>query len=164
MPTLVAGKRAAAPVLATFAALVLTVGSVAAVQPASEPFADGNADSIDCGGFTADFTRTYSGTLTTFFNKSGDPTRIQFAARLTGSLSGNGKSLPLSGSVLVVIDLVRGTFAYDGTVVWAGRQGDGVVFHDSGRFLVGSDDTVLLDAGPHDLIENGADVLCAALA
>jgi hypothetical protein len=144
--------------------MVLAISPVAAAAPASEPFTDGSSDVIDCGAFTAVFERVYTGTLTVFSNRAGDPIRIQFAAHLTGSLSGNGQTLPLSGNVLVVIDLVRGTFAYNGTVVWAGRTGDGVVFQDSGRFLVGSDDSVLLDAGPHDLIESGPDTLCAALA
>jgi len=157
-------RKLAAAVMAALLGSVLGITGVAAAGPASEPFVDGGSDVIDCGAFTATFERTYTGTLTTFFNRAGDPVRIQFVAKLTGSLSGNGQDLPLTGSVLVVIDLVRGTFTYDGQVVWAGRVGDGVVFQDSGRFSVGGDDAVLLDAGPHDLIDNGPEVLCAALA
>jgi hypothetical protein len=129
----------------------------------SEPFVDASSETIDCGTFEATLERSYAGTLTTFFDRNGEPIRIQFVARLIGSLSSDdGRVIDLSGSVLVVIDLVAGTFTFDGNVFFGNEPGQGVVLQDTGKFLVG-DGGEFLVAGPHDAIETDGAIFCLAL-
>jgi glutamate 5-kinase len=91
--------------------------------------------------------------------------RFRATAQMSGSISiDGGATVALSGNLLVVIDLVEGTFAYDGQVFMAIDPGDRVLVQDTGRFLVDFDDNLLLEAGPHDAIDQGAKAFCGALA
>jgi hypothetical protein len=153
--------------LAPWAVLVVafTMASpVSAVQPHLEAFVDASNEVIDCGDFSATLERSYEGTLAVFFDRQENPIRIQFAARLTGSLTPDGgAAIDLRGDVLVVIDLVNGTFAYDGQVLMANEPASGAIIQDTGRFLVDEVDNVLLAAGPHDAIDSGGAIFCTVL-
>ena len=139
-------------------------GPVHAQQPISSPLEEWSSEPVDCGGFVATLTRSLSGTILEFVNAAGETTRVQAAAQMRGSLTGNGSEVALAGNLLVVIDLVRGTFAYNGAVFLATDPGSGIRIQDTGRFLTSFEDELLLEAGPHDAIDQGAAAFCDALA
>ena len=152
------------PVFAGLVLAVLVAAPVAAAQPYRERFIDEHpAEALDCGSFEATFQRTFVGTQMLFFNAAGDLIKVQVAAQMTGSLSTDAVSIPLRGDVLVVIDLVRETFTFNGSVMIANQPGSGVVIQDTGRFQADFDDNVLLEAGPHDAIDQGIAAFCGAL-
>lgn len=155
-------RSTAAAVLAVMLGLAVPA-SVAGAQPISYPLEESFGEPIDCGGFEATLARSLTGTVTEFLDRDGDTVRVQATAQMRGSLAGNGKEIALAGDLLVVIDLVRETFAYDGVVFIATDPGAGVVIQDSGRILTGFDDEFLLLAGPHDAITEGAQAFCNAL-
>ena len=155
--------RTAAALIAILAALSLPLTAFAA-QPVSYPLNETSTDVIDCGGFEATLDRRLTGTVTEFSSTSGDVIRVQATAQMRGSVEGNGQVIPLAGDLLVVIDLVRGTFAYNGVVLLGTDPGSGIQIQDTGRFLADFNDTTLLIAGPHDAIELGADAFCQAVA
>lgn len=158
-------RTLSAATLALAALLVLGTSPVAAAQPQSEAFVDGGAEDIDCGSYTVTLQRTYTGIVTVFFNRAGDPVRLQFASTLDGTISRAGAdAIHLRGAALVVIDFVRETFTFDGTVLIGTLPGEGVAIQDSGRFQLDFEDNLLQLAGPHDAVELGADAFCLALA
>jgi hypothetical protein len=136
---------------------------VGAAQPIRYDLYESSSEPVDCGSFEATLVRTLTGTVTEYLDNRGETVRVQATAQMRGSLTGNGQELGLSGNLLVVIDLVRETFAYDGVVFLATDPGTGVAIQDTGRFLTGFDDSLLLLAGPHDAITEGAQAFCAAL-
>ena len=147
-----------------FVAFAMSAGPVSAVQPQLEAFVDASSEVIECGDVSATVERRYEGTLAVFFDKQGNPIRIQFAAQMTGSVTPDGgEAIEVRGDVLVVIDLVRATFAYDGQVLMANEPASGAIIQDTGRFLVDDLDNVLLEAGPHDAIDSGGAIFCTSL-
>jgi hypothetical protein len=140
--------------------------SAAAAAPIVEPLVDGGSEIVPCSGFEAEFSRNFTGRITVFVSDTGEPTRIQIVAQMTGSLENlsTHQVLPLRGSVTVTIDLIGGTTAFTGNVLIGTRAGDGGVIKDIGRFVVDAADDVVLIAGPHDLISGGPDALCTAVA
>lgn len=147
--------------------LVLVVGLAVAAPggataPSSEAFSFSTADSINCGGYEVLLVRTIAGTEATYFDNAGSPVRVQVVARMQGSVTNSktGTVLGLRGNLLVVIDLVTGTQAWDGQVFMS----NGAVIQDTGRFLVDADGNVLLEAGPHDAIDQGEAAFCSAVA
>ena len=86
--------------------------------------------------------------------------RWNVAATVTSS---TGTVVAIRGSIHFVFDASNGTFAFDGQVFMANRPGAGVVIQDTGKYLVGPDDQVLLDAGPHDVEDIGPSIFCSAL-
>jgi len=151
-------------VAATVVILVGGAGVTIAAQPASTPLFESSSEPIDCGGFVAALDRTLTGTIQEFMDSSGQTTRVQAAAQMRGWLSGNGKAVALAGNLLVVIDLVKGTFAFNGSVFLASDPGSGLVLQDTGRFLTTLEDELVLEAGPHDAIDEGAAAFCGALS
>ena len=82
---------------------------------------------------------------------------------LPASRADAGTVVAIRGSIHFVFDASNGTFAFDGQVFMANRPGAGVVIQDTGKYLVGPDDQVLLDAGPHDVEDIGPSIFCSAL-
>jgi hypothetical protein len=159
-----AGRVASAVTVLILAATLAP--PAAAASPIIEPLVDGGSEIVQCSGFDAEFSRTFTGRIVTFVSDGGEPTRIQIIARMTGSLENLSTHdvLPLSGAVTVTIDLIGGTTAFSGNVLIGTRMGDGSVLKDIGRFVVDAADDIVLIAGPHDLISNGPDALCEAVA
>ena len=151
--------------LAVGAALLL-VGPVVAAQPIMiRNIVDGpHVDVIDCGTFSATLVRNFTGTDIVFLDGQGQPVREQVMAKMVGTLtSDTGTVVQLRGDVLFVIDFAKGTYAFNGQVFMANRPGVGVVIQDTGRYLTDFNDTVLLEAGPHDVIDKGSAAFCLAL-
>ena len=165
-------RRAATVAVAVAFAMVALAMPAAAAQPYSERFTDTQVDVIDCGSFDAILSRTFSGRFAVYFDANGDATRIEITARVTGTLenSVSGEILPLSGGVNQTIDFIAGTATFSGSVFVGTQKGEGSVIKDVGRFVVQfvdedpANDIVVLEAGPHDAIDEGAAAFCAAAA
>jgi uncharacterized membrane protein len=165
-------RRAATAAVASALAMVALAIPVAAAQPYSERFTDTQVDVIDCGTFDAILSRTFSGRFAVYFDANGDATRIEITASVTGTLenSETGEVMPLVGGVQQTIDLIAGTASFSGSVFVGAQQGAGSVIKDVGRFVVQfvdedpANDLVLLEAGPHDAIDQGAGAFCDAIA
>ncbi|MEZ0240857.1 MAG: hypothetical protein ACAH65_08685 [Chloroflexota bacterium] len=164
--------RLAIGILIAAFALAAFGGPVAAAQPYSERFTDTAIDVIDCGSFDAILTRTFTGRFAVYFDENGDATRIVITASVSGSLenSETGAVLPVSGGVQQTEDLIAGIVSFSGSVFVVTEQGKGSVIKDVGRFVVQfvdedpANDIILLEAGPHDAIDQGAGAFCDAIA
>lgn len=165
-------RRAATGAVAAAIAVAVLASPVAAAQPYSERFTDTQTDVIDCGSFDAILSRTFSGRFAVYFDANGDATRIEITANVSGTLenSETGEVLPLVGGVQQTIDLIAGTASFSGSVFVGTQKGGGSVIKDVGRFVVQfvdedpANDIVLLEAGPHDAIDQGAVAFCDAIA
>jgi len=164
--------RLFSPILTAALAIGVLAAPVAAATPYTERFTDSKVDAIDCGGFQVVMTRWFSGHFTVYFDASGNATRLQVTATVTGSVvnTTNGTTLPLRGAVQQTLDFLAGTSAFSGAVFLVTERGKGSVIADVGRFVVQfvdedpANDIVLLEAGPHDAIDQGDAAFCSALA
>ena len=165
-------RRVAIGVVLWSLAVAALASPASAAQPYSERFVDTQNDVIDCGIYDAILSRTFSGRFAVYFDANGDATRIDITATVTGTLenSETGEVLPLSGGVKQTIDLVAGTASFSGSVFVGTQKGEGSVIKDVGRFVVQfvdedpANDIVLLEAGPHDAIDQGGAAFCDAIA
>lgn len=165
-------RRAGIGVVLWSLAVAALASPAAAAQPYSERFVDTQVDVIDCGSYDAILSRTFTGRFAVYFDANGNATRIEITASVTGTLenSETGEVLPLSGGVQQTIDLIAGTVSFSGSVFVGTQKGEGSVIKDVGRFVVQfvdedpANDIVLLEAGPHDAIDQGAAAFCDALA
>jgi hypothetical protein len=152
--------RALTAATASLVLAVICIAPAAAAQPITEPLVEVNSEVIDCGTFSATLERNFSGTVTIYVNRAGEPTRIQAVAHLDGSIaSDSGRAIPLRGDLLVVIDLVKGTTSFSGEVMMGTQAGSGAVIQDTGRLLA-TDVEFLLEAGPHDAIDSDGAIFC----
>lgn len=153
-------------------AVAVLAAPVAAAAPYTERFTDSQVDTIDCGGFEVVMTRYFTGQFTVYFDAAGNATRIQVTATVTGTVvnTTTGTTLPLRGGLQQTVDFVAGTAAFSGAVFLVTERGKGSVIVDVGRYFVQfvdedpANDIVLLEAGPHDAIDQGDAAFCAALA
>lgn len=136
-----------------------------ATPPLSETFTESGVDVASCDGFDALIERNFTIRATLFFDNEGNPLRLQILANVTGSLTNSetGKSLPLHGHVLLVFDFVAGTDTFVGPVFIVVETGAGSVIKDTGRIVFDGDE-IVFEAGPHDAIDIGEEVFCAAVA
>ncbi len=170
-------QRMSRTVVVAAAALVVALASAAAAYAAKPErvvdFSDSYSFAIDCAEFgDYDFLNLVEGTIsarmTLFFDSAGVPVREVWHIRFreTGTNSVTGKSLPLSGSVTEILDLVAGTRTLNGKVYLGTQKGGGTYIQDTGRITMtlGTRE-VLFRAGPHEGFDAGVDALvCAALA
>ena len=143
-------------------ALALPAG---AAPPFTDTFAESGSEPVPCDGFDAILERTLTGRVTVYFDNEGNPLRVQVHATMTGSVTNSvsGKSVGLRGHIHVVNDFRSGVATWTGPVFLANAPGDGSVVTDTGRIsFVG--DEIVFEAGPHQVIEEGAAVFCAAIA
>ena len=143
-------------------ALALPAGAAA---PFRETFAESGSEPIPCDGFDAILERTITGRVTVYLDNDGNPLRAQVYATMAGSVvnSVSGKSVALRGHIHVIDDFDSGVATWTGPVFLANDPGRGSVITDTGRISFLGDE-VVFEAGPHQVIEQGAAVFCAAVA
>jgi hypothetical protein len=150
------------------ASLVLaTAGQAVAVVPDTGSF-QYDIHYIDDGasaacGFTVTFDQLNRGTFQVFFDRQGNPVRVQVQTSVNGTASANGITLLVHGQENVFYDLIQGT-QMDASLefrVWL--PGLGVVIMDQGRLLFDADGNVTFEAGPHPALASDFTQLCAAL-
>jgi hypothetical protein len=143
-------------------ALALPAGAAA---PFTDTFAESGSEPIPCDGFDAILERTITGRVTVYFDNEGNPLRAQVHATMAGSVTNSvsGKSVALRGHIHVIDDFRSGILTFVGPVFLANAPGDGSVIRDTGRIRFLGDE-IVFEAGPHEAIEEGAAVFCAAVA
>jgi hypothetical protein len=140
----------------------------AAVQPTRVPIDETNTIVVeDICSFPVTITATLVGTETTFYDQSGDVTRIQIHVVEQDVFSANGESLtglPFTFNIQVLFEDGEVTHVYASGLVERVPLPDGTVFLSAGRldFVAhpGSDFRIVPDVG------RSGDVaaFCAALA
>jgi hypothetical protein len=161
--------RLLAPLLLAVAALLaLPVDQASAAPPLIEQFHDtGSFEIGPCpGGVTLVETFTEDTQVTTFFDASGTPVRIQihldYVGVVTNPVTGQRVNDPAHSTR--TIDLIDNTRTLVGEFYSTTVPGVGVVFHDVGRIVRGPDGSITFEAGPHDVLQSGDVALfCAAL-
>lgn len=125
----------------------------------------------DCQAYGYTFTTTgrfeVTRTITDFYDNAGNLLREELHIRFVGSETNDvtGKSLPENGVRHLTFDFVSGTFTETGVLRHVTLPGEGIVLHESGRLVLGLDDDSLLgEAGPHQLFGGDLAAFCAALA
>jgi hypothetical protein len=151
-------------------AFVFILGLVAFPASARPPQREVVRDSgsfllADCGGGVL-LTETFTvvDTITTFFDASGNPIRVQvhenFVGVITNSASGNTYRDP--GHWTVVEDVVNGTVTFHGEFFAIVAPGVGIVIQDTGRITFDADGNIIFQAGPHEALTGTAD-FCSVL-
>ena len=152
--------------LAFVSILGLVASPASARKPQREVFPNSGSFLLeDCGGgvlLTETFTEVV--TVTTFFDASGNPIRVQVHANfdgvITNSASGNTYRDP--GHFTVVEDVVNGTVTFHGEFFAIVAPGVGIVIQDTGRITFDADGNVIFQAGPHEVLTGTAD-FCSVL-
>lgn len=157
--------------IGTVALLALAFTAVGgATPPASDTFGFTYSDTLSCSGLGFGFDDNFAGSVsireTTFFDSKGNAIRIQdhVAAVETNVNSVTGKSFVMRGDVTIVQDLVSGTWSWNGAANLANETGRGIVIHDTGKIVFDANGDVVFEGGPHQVIDIGPEVFCAALA
>ena len=122
----------------------------AAVTTIREPVAFEYSDSIDCGTFRDDYTDYYTGTQTTFFDASGEPTKLIIHWKHTSDDVNSETRYVIHehGAFTETIDLVNETDTVNGVLEIASKPGSGVVIADVGRQVFdAAGDLVFFSAG-----------------
>ena len=134
---------------------------------------DVNADiGLSCGSFQILESATATIGFTMFYNQAGNVTQTLFHFRLVGTLSNSvtGTSVPEKDDFNQTT-----TFATPGdfstvTVTITGADfrvtlpGSGLILHDVGRVVFAAGGTITFEGGPHQVLENQLQKLCAALS
>jgi hypothetical protein len=123
---------------------------------------------IDCGTFEDNFVDFFTGTLTTFYDRNGDPIRLVFHTE-HHSIDVNsvtGLTIEEHGHFTVTVDLITGFATTTGNSEVANRPGVGVVVQDVGRTVFDANNNLVFFAGGrnHSELFGGDQVLCDALA
>ena len=153
--------------LALVSILVLVAGPASAREPQREVFRFAGSFLVgDCGGgvvLTDTFTEV--DTVTTFFDASGNPIRVQVHANfdgvITNSASGNTYRDP--ATFTVVEDVVNGTVTFRGEFGAIVAPGVGIVIQDTGTITFDADGNIIFQAGPHQLLVGPTPQLCSVL-
>ena len=164
-------KRIALPVVASIT-LSLAISVMAAPALAQTPdtfrfafedeFLDEGA-SAACGFLvTVHLEGSVVGKVT--FDETGEPIRFRFVTNATGTISGNGISLPEADHRVSFVDVADEIVSEIGIEFRVSAPGEGVVIFDRGRLVFDESAGVLLfEAGPHPALHGEFDALCSAL-
>jgi hypothetical protein len=111
--------------------------------------------------FDITFTGTGTITLTTYYDRSGTPTRQSVHGALVHTISSAWQTLVSNGPAPVHLDLTAGQMVDTGNEFAFHVPGDGIVLGQAGRLVLAADGSELSFNGT-SVINNEA--LCAALA
>lgn len=142
-----------------------------ATPPTVEEFHDEISFDIDCGTFLLHEDAVVEDRVTTFFDKSGNPTRVQVHERFVGVITNpGGETFRDPGFFTIMVDLA-GTpdDESDDTVSIAGMfygitvPGVGIVAQDTGLLTQNPDGSVVIH-GPHEVFVQGLEpLICPVL-
>jgi hypothetical protein len=143
---------------------ILTVIPASAARPDIIRFEEEFSYQVQCDGFTLDGEGTDQIMVAVFYDKEGNPVKTQLHIRYAGTLthSVTGETWRDPQYAMFQEDLLKGTASYVGLIYRITVPGKGVVVIDAGR-VVFSEEGVIFEAGPHQVLNGGDQVLCAAL-
>ena len=127
---------------------------------------------VSCGSFQILQSDTFTVRFTIFYNQAGNVTQAVFLIRAEGTLSNSvtGKSVPFEGdftrtdTFATPGDFSTVTATFTGQVYKVTLPGSGLILHDVGRAVFAPDGTITFEGGPHQLLHNEVQMLCAALS
>lgn len=165
-------------VLALLTAVAAVAGVVAGTAAASKPvvlekhhaLTRDFANIPDCLAFGFTHTEHYDviRTVTDFYDQEGNLLREVVHVRFVGTATNDvtGKTIPVVGVRHLIFDFVNETFTETGVLRHVTVPGQGIVLHESGRFVTPFDETLppLFVAGKHQLLEGDLTAFCTALA
>jgi hypothetical protein len=134
---------------------------------------DENTDiGLSCGSFQILETATGDTRFTIFFNRAGDVTQAVFHTSFAGTLSNSvtGASVHESGSGTTTDtfttpgDFSTITSTLTGQVFKVILPGSGILVQDMGKVTFAPDGTITFEGGPHQVLHNQLQKLCAALS
>lgn len=136
--------------------------------PGSESFDTG----ASCSSFQILQSDTFTVRFTLFYNQEGNGTQRVFHEREVGTLSNSvtGTSVPFEADFTFTFtfatpgDFSTVTVTDTGQVYKVTLPGSGLILHDVGRVVFAPDGTITFEGGPHQLLHNQVQKLCAALS
>jgi hypothetical protein len=131
-----------------------------------------NDTEVSCGSFQILQSGTFTDRLTIFYNQAGNETQELFHFSRVGTLSNSvtGKSVPFhsafTGTVTFATpgDSSTVTVTVTGQVYKVALPGSGLILHDVGKVVFAPDGSITFEGGPHQLLDNQVQKLCAALS
>jgi hypothetical protein len=143
---------------------ILTVIPASAAAPDIFRFEEEFSYQVQCDGFTLDGEGTDQIRVAIFYDQEGNPVRtvlnVRYDGTLTHSLTGETWRDPQYA--MIQSDLLNDTHSFVGLIYRITVPGKGVVVIDAGR-IVFSEAGVIFEAGPHQVLNGGDQILCAAL-
>jgi hypothetical protein len=145
--------------------LILTPSALA-TSPQTHTFSGTNSDVVHCGTFDDNFTDVFSGRETTYFDRAGSPIRIveHAESHSTDTNSATGLSLHEHDQSTTTVDLRTGQVSIVGGPIRMNRKGQGIVIHDTGIVVFDAAGNTIFEGGPHELLNQGDQLFCAALS
>jgi hypothetical protein len=127
---------------------------------------------VSCGSFQVLQSGTFTVRFTIFYNQAGNVTQAVFHNREVGTLSNSvtGTSVPFESDFTVTFtfatpgDFSTVTRTYTGQRYTVTLPGSGLIVHDVGKAVFAPDGTITFEGGPHQLLHNQVQQLCAALS
>ena len=127
---------------------------------------------VSCGSFQVLQNGTFTIRFTVFYNQEGNGTQGIFHESERGTLSNSvtGTSVPFEEDFTLTImlatpgDFSTATFTYTGQVYTVTLPGSGLIVHDVGKAVFDANGNLIFEGGPHQLLDNQVQQLCAALS
>ena len=156
-----------AALLVTFGLLLLALAQPALATPPQTYSVSGtNSDVIHCGTFDDNFTDVFSGRGTVFLDNAGNPIRVveHFVSHSTDTNSVTELTLHEHDQSTITMDLRTGQLSIAGGPIRMNRKGQGIVIQDTGIVVFDAAGNVIFEGGPHEVLNQGDQVFCAALS
>ena len=147
--------------------LVLALAPLArATPPQTNSFSGTNSGVIHCEGFDDNFTDVFSVQGTMFFDQKGTPIRVveHVVSHSTDTNSVTGLSLHEHDRYAITVDLRTGQLSIVGAPIRMNRKGQGIVIQDTGIVVFDAAENIVFEGGPHEVLNQGEQVFCAALS
>lgn len=166
--------------IALLAAVAALVAGAPAAQAAQPVVVEKNATVTRhfagipmCDGFTVTLHYDVRRTVTEYYDKSGDLTRVVLNIHYVGTWTNDetGESISNRGTRHITEDFVDQTTTETGALRHMTAPGEGIVLHETGRIVYDwngtpddfDDDFIAFIAGPHQDLEGDLTEVCAAL-
>lgn len=139
---------------------------------ADTPVIEGAAYSVEneimanCGDFLIIANGAGTNRLTTYFDNDGNPVRLHYQGRYSGTMTNSvtGYSLADAPSVAnIFLNLIAGSQTNIGAFFTVTAPGDGVILFYAGRIVFEGQGPPVFIAGPHHPSAETRQILCDAL-
>ena len=141
-----------------------TVFAKSAESPEFEYWHEDVSEDMDCGAFKVIAEYALDVSVTIFFDKVGEPLRAQIQVLIDGQIrnSVTGLALRDKNHHTYFENFEKGTFRDVGLEFAITVPGEGIAILDAGK-LIWQDGQVVFQGGPHQFLEGGPNLFCAAL-
>ena len=172
MPAVLMRAIVGVAVVAALAALVAGTASASTplVVEKQNSLTRDFANIPDCLAFGFTHSEHYDviRTVTDFYGQEGNLLREVLHVRFVGTATNDmtGKTIPVTGVRHLTFDFVSATLTETGVLRHVTIPGQGIVLHESGRFVAPLDETLppLFVSGKHQLLAGDLTAFCDALA